>query len=59
MIYQYNLQPDLCCVDYGAVKWPSPDSPQGSSTIEYRYLSIFCNILVILPEEYNVYNYVL
>ena len=57
MICYNNLQSDLCCLNHGAVEWFGPDGPWGSGAIAYRYLSICCNIPVILLEEYNVYNY--
>ena len=55
MICEYNLQPDLCCLDHRAVEWLISNSPWGFVASEYRYLGICSNIPVILLEEYNVY----
>jgi hypothetical protein len=55
MICEYNLQPDLCCLDYGAVEWLSTDGLWCFGAGNHRCPSIL--IPVILPEEYNVYNY--
>jgi len=57
MICENNLQPDLCCLYYGAMEWPGLDGPWGFGAVEYRYPSICSNIPVILPEEYNAYSY--
>ena len=57
MICENNLQPDLCCLDYRAMEWHGPDGPRGFCAGEYRYPSIRRNIPVIIPKEYNVYNY--
>ena len=57
MICEYNLQPDLCCLDHRAVDWFGPEGLRGLGTRKDRYPSIFSNIPVILLEEYNVYNY--
>ena len=48
MICENNLQPDLCCLYYGAMEWPGLDGPWGFGAVEYKYLSIYSNILVIL-----------
>jgi hypothetical protein len=55
MICEYNLQPDLCCLDHRAVEWLIPNRPWGFGTGEYRYPGICSNIPIILLEEYNVY----
>ena len=57
MICENNPQPDLCCVDYRAMEWLSPDGLQGFGVIKYRYPNIRRNIPLIIPKEYNVYNY--
>ena len=57
MICEYNPQPDLCYLEYRAVQWLGPDSPQAIGGIEYMYPSI-CSIISVIPsKESNVYNY--
>ena len=57
MICEYNLQPDLCCVDHRTVEWLGTNGPWGFGAGQYRYPSVRSNIPVILLGEYNVYNY--
>jgi len=49
------IQPDLSCLDYGAMQWHSPNSPWGFGGIEYRYLSIHSNISAIMICENNIH----
>ena len=57
MICEYNLQWDLCCLDYSTMEWLCPHGPQGIGAGKDTYLSISSNIPVILLKEYNVYDY--
>ena len=57
MICEYNPQPDLCYLEYRAVQWLGPNGPHAFGGIEYMYPSIRSIIPVIIPKEYNVYNY--
>jgi len=56
MICENKLQLDLCRLDYGAMQQLSPEGHSGLGAMEYMYLSICSNIVIILSEESNVYN---
>jgi hypothetical protein len=57
MICENNLQPDLFCLDYRAVRRLGRDGPSGFGAIKWMYPSIRSNIPVIPSEESNVYSY--
>ena len=54
MIFEYNLQTDICFLDHRAMEWLSPKGLQGFGSSEDRYLSICRNIPVIVPGAYIV-----